>query len=41
MLPVGPGLGIEIDEAAAARHPYEPEDQVAAALLHDGSVADW
>jgi galactonate dehydratase len=40
-LPEGPGLGVEVDEAAAARYPYEPEDQLAAALLHDGSVADW
>jgi galactonate dehydratase len=40
-LPEGPGLGIEVDEAAAARYPYVPEDQLAAALLHDGSVADW
>ena len=40
-LPKGPGLGVEVDEAAAARYPYEAEDQLAAALLHDGSVADW
>ena len=40
-LPEGPGLGVEVDEDAAARYPYEPEDQLAAALLHDGSVADW
>jgi galactonate dehydratase len=40
-LPKGPGLGVEVDEAAAARYPYEAEDQRAAALLHDGSVADW
>lgn len=38
--PEGPGLGIEVDEAAAARHPYEPEPQYR--WFHpDGSVADW
>jgi galactonate dehydratase len=40
-LPHGPGLGVAIDEAAAQRFPYEPEDQLAAAVLHDGSVTDW
>jgi galactonate dehydratase len=40
-LPEGPGLGVEVDERAAERYPYEPEAQIAAALLHDGSVADW
>ena len=24
MIPEGPGLGIEIDEAAIAAHPYKP-----------------
>ena len=35
-----PGLGIEVDEQAAALHPYRPEKQ----MRHqhpDGSVADW
>jgi len=40
-LPHGPGLGVAIDEAAAHGFPYEPEDQLAAAVLHDGSVTDW
>ena len=42
-LPPGePGLGIEVDEAAAARHPYEPEVQTAAvARAADGAVLDW
>jgi galactonate dehydratase len=40
-LPEGPGLGLEVDEEAAARHPGEPEPQLAAARLDDGSVTDW
>jgi len=39
-IPTGPGLGLEVDELAAARHPYEPERQIAA-MLPDGAVADW
>jgi galactonate dehydratase len=39
-IPTGPGLGLEVDELAAARHPYEPERQIAA-RLPDGAVADW
>ncbi|MCC7497779.1 MAG: galactonate dehydratase [Bryobacterales bacterium] len=38
--PTRPGLGIEINEEAAARHPFQPE--VIMAYNHrDGSVADW
>lgn len=38
--PEAPGLGIEIDEVAAAAHPYEPEPQYR--WFHeDGSVAEW
>ena len=38
--PMAPGLGIEVEEAEAARHPYEQEPQVR--WFHpDGSVADW
>jgi galactonate dehydratase len=38
--PTTPGLGIEIDEAAAAAHPYEPEPQYR--WFHeDGAVAEW
>lgn len=40
-IPAGTGLGLEVDERAAARHPYEPEPQLAAARLADGSVTDW
>jgi len=38
--PQGPGIGIEIDEAAAARHPYE-EGLPVQWYQADGSVADW
>lgn len=40
--PEAPGLGIEIDEAAAARHPFEQEIIPAMeAGLSDGTVAHW
>jgi galactonate dehydratase len=39
-LPQAPGLGVEIDEAAAASHPYVPEPQYR--WFHeDGAVAEW
>lgn len=38
--PAGPGWGLEIDEEAAAEHPYRPEPQLAVRAA-DGSVADW
>jgi galactonate dehydratase len=39
-LPEGPGLGIEVDEVAAARHPFAQE--VLMQPYHrDGAVADW
>jgi galactonate dehydratase len=38
--PTRPGLGIEINEHEAAKHPFQPE--VPMAYFHrDGSVADW
>jgi galactonate dehydratase len=38
--PEAPGLGIDIDETAAAAHPYQPEPQYR--WFHeDGSVAEW
>lgn len=40
-LPEGPGLGVAVDEARCAEHPYEREPAIAAAFLADGSVADW
>jgi galactonate dehydratase len=39
-LPERPGLGIEVDEVAATRHPFEQE--VLMQPYHgDGAVADW
>lgn len=41
-VPQAPGLGIEIDEAAAAKHPYAPEQIPALdAILPDGRIANW
>jgi galactonate dehydratase len=38
--PKSPGLGIEINEKEAAKHPFQPE--VTMDCFHrDGSVADW
>jgi galactonate dehydratase len=38
--PTRPGIGVEVDEREAARHPYEPEELVR--WYHaDDSVADW
>ena len=40
-VPQEPGLGVEVDELEAARHPYVPEDWSAAqALMPDGTVVD-
>jgi galactonate dehydratase len=38
--PTGPGLGVEIDEAAAAKYPFQPE-KILRYFHPDGSVADW
>jgi galactonate dehydratase len=41
-VPEAPGLGIEIDENAAARHPFEQEVIPAeTAILPDGRIANW
>lgn len=41
-VPEAPGLGIEIDEAVAARHPFRQEILTATdAVLPDGTVVDW
>jgi galactonate dehydratase len=41
-IPSQPGLGVEVDEAACAAHPYAAEVQHATnALLGDGTVVDW
>ncbi len=41
-VPEAPGLGVEVDEAEARKHPYRPEPQSGAeAMLPDGTVVDW
>jgi galactonate dehydratase len=41
-VPAAPGLGIEIDEAAAARHPFAQEEiPVLDVVLPDGRIANW
>ena len=41
-VPDAPGLGIEIDEAAAAKHPFQQEVIPAAtSILADGRIANW
>jgi galactonate dehydratase len=41
-IPDTPGLGIEIDEVEAAKHPFKQEEIPAMkAILRDGTVANW
>jgi galactonate dehydratase len=41
-VPEAPGLGIEVDEAACARHPFAQEVvHTQNAVLDDGTVVDW
>lgn len=41
-VPDAPGLGVEVDEALAARHPYKPEVMhTTNAVLADGTIVDW
>jgi galactonate dehydratase len=41
-IPDAPGLGVEIDEAVAAKHPFKQEIMAATeAVLPDGTVVDW
>ena len=41
-VPDGPGLGIEIDEAACAKHPFAQEViHTLGAVLDDGTIVDW
>jgi galactonate dehydratase len=38
--PTRPGIGIEVNEKEAAKHPFQPE--IPMRFFHaDGSVADW
>jgi len=38
--PTAPGLGIDVNESEAAKHPFQPEVYMPA-FHKDGSVADW
>jgi galactonate dehydratase len=41
-VPERPGLGVEVDEKVAARHPFEQEALHAShAVLADGTIVDW
>ena len=42
-VPTTPGLGVEIDEAEAARHPFEQERiaGLEAVVTRDGTIANW
>ena len=41
-LPTEPGLGVEVDEHEAAKHPFQPEvPHSSSAVLADGTVVDW
>ena len=42
-IPEAPGLGVEIDEAVAARHPFQQETiaGLEAFVARDGSIANW
>jgi len=42
-LPSKPGLGVEVDEKAAAAHPFQQEEvaAMAAVIERDGTIANW
>jgi len=41
-VPEAPGLGITVDEAACAAHPFQPEVlHTSNAVLDDGTIVDW
>ncbi|TPW30344.1 galactonate dehydratase [Pararhizobium mangrovi] len=41
-VPDAPGLGVEVDETVAARHPYKPEPFITTeAAMEDGTIVDW
>lgn len=41
-VPDAPGLGVEVDETVAARHPYKPDIlHTTNAVLSDGTIVDW
>lgn len=42
MVPDAPGLGVTVNDAECARHPFQPEVQHATnAVLADGTIVDW
>ena len=42
-LPTAPGLGIEVNEKAAAAHPFQQEEvaSMSALIARDGTIANW
>lgn len=41
-VPTAPGLGVEINEREAAKHPFQPEVMhSSSAVLDDGTIANW
>jgi galactonate dehydratase len=41
-VPTEPGLGVDVDEREAAKHPFQPEvAHSSSAVLTDGTVVDW
>jgi galactonate dehydratase len=41
-IPYGPGLGVEINEKEAAKHPFKPEVMhTLTAVMPDGTIVDW
>ena len=41
-IPVEPGLGVEVNEAEAAKHPFKQEViHTQGAVLEDGTIVDW
>jgi galactonate dehydratase len=41
-IPTAPGLGVEVNEAECAKHPFQPEVfHTRNAVLDDGTIVDW
>jgi len=42
-LPTAPGLGVEVDEKAAAKYPFQQEviAGLEAFITRDGAIANW
>ena len=41
-IPEAPGLGVEVNETAAAKHPFEQEIfHTRHAVIADGTIVDW